>query len=75
MRTSEPIHEVEPTSAGDRSTAFQAMTNEPEHYSGTVLLVTAYALVWVILLGWLAMMWRKQSKLVGRINEIEHAIE
>ncbi len=59
----------------DRATTFRAMTNEPEHYSGTALLVTAYALIWAILFVWLGVMWRKQTKLGTRIRELERAID
>ena len=37
----------------DRATSFQAVKGEPEHYSGETLLVSAYAVLWVIVLsGW-----------------------
>jgi hypothetical protein len=61
--------------ADDRATTFRAMTNEPEHYSGTVLLVSAYAVLWAILVAWLGVMWRKQARLFTRIHNLERVIE
>ncbi|MGA2449283.1 MAG: hypothetical protein ABTD50_11435 [Polyangiaceae bacterium] len=58
----------------DRATTFRAMTNEPEHYSSTVLLVSAYAVLWTILVVWLGLMWRKQTRLGARISDLERAI-
>jgi hypothetical protein len=59
----------------DRATTFRAMTNEPEHYSGTVLLVSAYAILWTILIAWLGVMWRKQTRLGAQLTELERAID
>jgi CcmD family protein len=62
-------------SAEDRATSFQAVAgNEPQHYSGEVLLVAAYALVWAILLGWVAFVWRRQRGLDERLADLERVI-
>jgi hypothetical protein len=64
-----------PGSAEDRATTFQAVKgNEPQHYSGEVLLVSAYALVWAILLGWVAFVWRRQRGLDERLADLERVI-
>jgi hypothetical protein len=61
--------------AEDRATSFQAVAgNEPQHYSGEVLLVAAYALVWTILLGWVALVWRRQRGLDERLADLERVI-
>jgi CcmD family protein len=61
--------------AEDRATSFQAVSgNEPQHYSGEVLLVAAYALVWTILLGWVAFVWRRQRELDERLADLERVI-
>ncbi|HXN32414.1 MAG TPA: CcmD family protein [Polyangiaceae bacterium] len=57
-----------------RSTSFQPVTGEAEHYSGEGLLVSAYALIWVILLSWVALVWRKQSVLDARLDDLEREI-
>lgn len=64
-----------PRTADGRSTTFQAVQGEPEHYSGETLLVTAYALIWVILLVWIALVWRKQSALDARLTGLEREID
>jgi hypothetical protein len=58
----------------DRATAFQAVKGEPEHYSGETLLVTAYAALWVIVLAWVAMAWKKQAGLSRRLDDLERVI-
>jgi CcmD family protein len=58
----------------DRSTTFQAVQGEPEHYSGETLLMSAYAVLWTILLLWVAFVWRKQSALDARLGDLEHEI-
>jgi CcmD family protein len=62
------------TAPGDRSTAFQAVQGEPEHYNGATLLVSAYAAIWVILLMWVALSWRRQGALDARLGELERVI-
>ena len=61
--------------SGDRSTTFQAVQGEPEHYSGEALLVSAYAILWVILLAWVALVWRKQNALDARLDDLEREID
>jgi hypothetical protein len=60
----------------DRATTFQAVQGgEAQHYSGEVLLVSAYALVWSILLVWVALLWRRQSLLNDRLGDLERVID
>ncbi len=65
-----------PSSPGDRATTFQAVQGpQPEHYSGEVLLVSAYALVWIILLFWVSLVWRKQNTMGTRLADLEREID
>jgi CcmD family protein len=67
-----------PSSSGtpdDRATTFQAVKGEPEHYHGETLLVTAYAALWVIILVWVALVWRKQASLTTRLDDLERVID
>jgi CcmD family protein len=64
-----------PQTPGDRSTTFQAVQGEPEHYSGETLLVSAYAVLWTILLLWVAFVWRKQSTLDARLDDLERELD
>jgi CcmD family protein len=59
----------------ERSTSFQAVQGEGEHYSGERLLVSAYAILWVVLFGWVAFVWRKQNALDARLDYLEHEID
>lgn len=60
--------------ADSRATTFQAVEGG-ETRSGEVLLVEAYAVLWVILFGWLLLMWRKQTRLSARIEELDRALD
>jgi uncharacterized protein HemX len=63
------------SSPNDRATTFQAVKGEPEHYSGEALLVSAYAVLWVIILAWVALVWRKQAALTTRLDDLERVID
>jgi hypothetical protein len=63
------------TSPDDRATTFQAVKGEPEHYSGETLLVSAYAILWVIVLAWVALAWRKQAGLSTRLDDLERVLD
>lgn len=58
----------------DRSTQFRAVEGgSAEMASGSTLLVEAYAAIWLILFGFLAMTWRRQSRINTRVAELERA--
>jgi len=60
----------------DRATEFQAVQgNAGEQYSGGTLLVSAYAVVWVIVFAWVALVWRKQRALDGRLADLERVLD
>jgi hypothetical protein len=64
------------SSVNDRATTFQAIEGaQPEHYSGELLLVSAYAALYLILLAWLALVWRKAGGMEGRLGELEREID
>lgn len=66
----------ETTAPSDRATTFQAVQgNGTEQYSGGVLLVTAYAVLWVVMFAWVAFVWRKQRKLDSRLADLEGVIQ
>jgi hypothetical protein len=63
-------------SVNDRATTFQAVEGpQPEHYSGEVLLVSAYAAVFVILIAWVALIWRKAGAMDDRLTALEREID
>jgi hypothetical protein len=58
-----------------RSTTFQAVEGGAETRSGETLMVEAYSVLWVILMGWLVFLWRKQATLTTRLDDLERAID
>ena len=63
------------TTPDDRSTEFTAVDPNAEHYSGSTLMVEAYAAIWIILMGWIFMLWRKQAGLAERLDDLERTID
>ncbi|HTQ44468.1 MAG TPA: CcmD family protein [Polyangiaceae bacterium] len=60
----------------DRATTFQAVQgNGTEQYSGGTLLVVAYAVLWVVMFAWVALVWRKQRALDSRLADLEGVIQ
>ena len=59
----------------ERSAEFVAVSGpEGETTSATVMLVAAYALFWVILLGFIWITWRRQQQLKERLLVIESRV-
>jgi CcmD family protein len=66
------------TAAGappDRSTEFTAVDPNAEQFNGNTLVVEAYAAIWVVLMVWLFLMWRKQVALSERLDGLEQTID
>ena len=63
-----------PLSPADRSTEFVAVQGGSEGTSAETLLVVAYLVMWAILLGFLLMTWRKQSRIEARLTELDAAL-
>lgn len=63
-----------PAVPDDRATEFTAVEGA-EHYSGSSLLVEAYAAIWLILMAWIFMLWRKQATLSERLDGLERTID
>ncbi len=63
-----------PAAPADRATEFTAVDGG-EHYSGSTLLVVAYAAIWLILMVWIFMLWRKQATLSDRLDGLERTID
>lgn len=58
-----------------RATEFTAVEGGNERYSGSTLLVEAYAAIWLILMAWIFMLWKKQATLTARLDGLEAAID
>ena len=59
----------------DRGTAFQPTEGGSEMRSGETLLVEAYVVRWLILMGWLYLVWRRQSALSAQLDDLEKTID
>jgi hypothetical protein len=57
-----------------RGTEFRAVEGGSEMVSGGTLLVEAYAALWLILLGFLLVSWRRQSRIDARVAELERSM-
>ena len=64
-----------PKAPDDRSTTFQPVEGGTEQHSGSTLLIEAYAVLWVILMGWLVFQWRRQGAPGARLEGLERAID
>lgn len=66
----------QPSPADDRATEFKAVDGDSvgEHYDGYTLMVEAYAAIWLIMMVWFALLWRKQTRLSARVAGLEGAI-
>jgi hypothetical protein len=64
-----------PSGPSDRATTFQPVEGGNETHNGTTLLVEAYAAIWLILMAWLVLVWRKQADMSRRIDGLEQALD
>jgi hypothetical protein len=73
--TAAPAASSESATPDGRSTTFQAVEGGAETRSGSTLLVEAYAVLWLILMTWLVLLWRKQASLNARLDGLERALD
>ncbi|MBX3185638.1 MAG: CcmD family protein [Labilithrix sp.] len=66
---------IQQPTADDRATTYSAADDGGERYSGSVLVVEAYAAIWLIVAVWLFMLWRKQASLTERLDGLERALD
>lgn len=60
--------------ADDRAQAFRAVSGGNDLQSGEKLLVEAYALMWIILMAFVLLGWRRQKGIDERIAALEAAV-
>lgn len=75
MRGDEENPSAATPTADGRATTFQAVQGGQEHYSGEMLLVSAYAVLWALLLFWIAYIWRKQGEMNARLFDLERVLD
>ncbi len=61
--------------ADDRGTSFRAVEGGNQMQSGEKLLVEAYAVIWLVVMVFVASMFRRQRRLDRRIATLETALE
>jgi hypothetical protein len=59
----------------DRSTEFVAVQGGGETTSAAALLVTAYGLMWLVLMGFLLMTWRRQKHLEDKLATLGATVD
>lgn len=69
------LHTTMQEPANGRGTDFVAVEGSAEQYNGGNLLVVAYAIIWVSVLAWILLLWRKQRALTQRLDGLEAAID
>jgi CcmD family protein len=57
-----------------RSTEFVAVQGGGDTTSAATLLVTAYLVMWALLLGFVFLSWRRQGRVETRISELEKSL-
>lgn len=62
---------AEQAPVGTGATDFKPVAGAPELQSGEVLLVEAYAVIWVIAFVFLLLTWRRQRALDRRVKDLE----
>jgi hypothetical protein len=67
-------YQAPPADPSQRGTEFRAVQGGSETVNGSALLVEAYAALWIILLGFLLISWRRQTRIDARVAELERAI-
>lgn len=63
------------TPAPAPATEYVAVPNGGEQYNGGQLMVGAYAAIWVVLMGWIYLLWTKQAALGARLEGLERTID
>ncbi len=57
-----------------RATEFVAVQGGGDTTSASTLLVTAYVVMWALLIGFLVLGWRRQQRIEARLGELDRAL-
>lgn len=74
MNQAEPTQTTTAKDPGDRATEFVPVQGGGETTSAASLLITAYLVMWALLIGFVLMSWRRQGRVENRISELEKAL-
>jgi CcmD family protein len=61
-------------SGDQRGTEFRTVEGGTESMDGNMLMVEAYAALWLILFAFIFVSWRRQGRIDARIDELERAL-
>lgn len=59
---------------GGRAATFQRATDSHERVPGGTLLVSAYAVIWVLLLGFVALQFRRTKRIEAEVDRLTKAL-
>ena len=68
------MQENEAKAPDDRATSFQSSEGAHETRSGELLMIEAYAVLWLLIFGFLAMQWRAHGRLEAKLADLEARI-
>ncbi|HEY6078005.1 MAG TPA: hypothetical protein VIW29_04345 [Polyangiaceae bacterium] len=75
MKQPSPQSPTAPGTPEERSTEFKPVTGGPtETSSAEALLITAYVLMWAILMGFLFQTFRRQAAVDKRLGDLERSV-
>lgn len=63
-----------PGAPDERESQYRAVEGGNDIASGPTLLVEAYAAIWLVLLGFLLLSWRRQSRINAKMAELERIV-
>lgn len=69
-----PTSSAAPASSAGDPGEYVAVKNEPESVSGEALLVAAYAAIWVVLMFFVVVAWRRTRSLEDKVTLLERAV-
>jgi CcmD family protein len=67
-------HTSQSTPPENRSTEFVAVQGGGDTTPASTLLVSAYVVMWALLLGFLFLTWRRQQRIEARLGELDRAL-
>lgn len=66
--------EAPPKSPENKDDTHKPVGDQPEIQSGEALVVEAYAVIWIIILGFVIVAWMRTRALAGRVDVLERAL-
>ena len=64
-----------PAAAAENTAGQYKAVEGSENFSGSTLLVEAYSAIWIVLMAWILLLWRKQGTMAERLDDLERTID